>query len=57
MYKLGRLIPLHTRVMKIAKHLRYKVFMLQATLHSIISDLDDIIHTNGISKGFWRPTV
>lgn len=41
-YKLGGLIPVETYAMSVPKTYRYNAFMRQATLHSIIADLNEI---------------
>ena len=51
-YKLGKLIPLETYALSIPKTHRYNAFMRQATLHSIIADLDEII----VSEESQKPT-
>lgn len=45
-YRLGGIIPLPTRAMELEPTRRYDVYMLQATLHSIIADLNDIRESN-----------
>ena len=41
-YRLGGLIDLSTRAMSVEPQHRHRIFMLQATLHSIIADLNVI---------------
>ena len=48
MYKLGQLIPLESYAMSIPKYRRFDAFMRQATLHSIISELDAVIFRKSI---------
>lgn len=52
-YKLGGLIPLVRYVMSVPKRYRYNAFLRQATLHSIIADLERVRDNN---DGFWKTT-